>query len=668
MDMVADLRHLCHVCQGLVNSIRDGRQNESPGFNAGWQSWSELEKSARTCPFCLAFFTRYERHQTKYHNNPGMALNPDRFFALSLSLIQPQSESLTDKLTFRELSGCSMNGGGVVLKGRVAIIHDIKHAVEGTPFNRSIWSAKQLNLDNRLPTLQNWISECLHSHSACKRPVTMRACWPTRLLDLGVAAQASDATIKVIESKELAEEPKYATLSHCWGSAEMPKTTISTVAKHLEYGFRLSLLPKTFQDAARLARALSIRYLWIDSLCIVQDDPVDWQREASRMGDYYTNSLLTIAATSAKDGREGLFLERENRDLYLGTDTSHGIAAAARVNIATQLDKVNNHSPLTRRGWVLQESILSVRTLHCTDDQWYWKCRGLRESEDGIDKDEAQNSASSFLLPTGIERPRAIYEWMFLARRYSGLQFTYEKDRLPALAGVVDFYRQHRIKDEPVLGGWKSTIACDLGWFSRSLEKPRNNSIPSGSSFNPIPSWSWLSSRRPIKFGYRHLGFEDIRPNLRTNVVEWDIAWSGPAMTSELLSARLVVEGPMLSSSSLPLDIKATGSSLSTIKDPDRTIQFYYDERVATGAAAESTTQEDFLVLSLWDSVIFVDGEPRQFEQQFLILAVMKEEPPLVTCRRVGAGATWFRIKTGQQDLRDVTFFENAPVRRVHLV
>lgn len=99
------------------------------------------------------------------------------------------------------------------------------------------------------------------------------------------------------------------TLSHCWGRTQFITTTRDTLKQRIA-GIALTDLSKTFKDAVSLTRKLGIRYLWIDSLCIIQKDKEDWEREAGKMGAVYSQSFLNIAATSSAEGSGGLFKER----------------------------------------------------------------------------------------------------------------------------------------------------------------------------------------------------------------------------------------------------------------------------------------------------------------------------------------------------------------------
>jgi hypothetical protein len=103
---------------------------------------------------------------------------------------------------------------------------------------------------------------------------------------------------------------KYMTLSHCYGTGQDVLRTTTHTLKGFEESIPWSDLPKTFQDAVNLTRALGVRWLWIDSLCILQDSASEKAEESNKLGGIFGNSYLTLAATSASDSREGLFFPR----------------------------------------------------------------------------------------------------------------------------------------------------------------------------------------------------------------------------------------------------------------------------------------------------------------------------------------------------------------------
>ena len=194
---------------------------------------------------------------------------------------------------------------------------------------------------------------CINKHSRCS---TGTSGWlPTRLLDLN---ESTSGIIRLVETKGIGVIENYMTLSYCWGKAEIYKLTSET-AYHLPRGLKISLLPRTFQRTIHVARILGTKYLWIDSLCILQNSNEDWERESAQMGKVYSNGLLNIAATSSTDGEGGLFSERpsklplESTGCYISsswTDHSNGNLLIHRPYLpnGTLLD-----GHLLPRGWVL---------------------------------------------------------------------------------------------------------------------------------------------------------------------------------------------------------------------------------------------------------------------------------------------------------------------------
>jgi Heterokaryon incompatibility protein (HET) len=118
---------------------------------------------------------------------------------------------------------------------------------------------------------------------------------PTRVIDVG----PSDASIepRLIISK--GRDGAYIALSHRWGAPDLSKPQLTTTAANLPAMIEkipLESMPLNYKDAVITTRKLSFRYLWIDSLCIIQDSMQDWEAESAKMGEVYQNAQLTIAA------------------------------------------------------------------------------------------------------------------------------------------------------------------------------------------------------------------------------------------------------------------------------------------------------------------------------------------------------------------------------------
>ncbi|KAB5584705.1 heterokaryon incompatibility protein-domain-containing protein [Coniochaeta sp. 2T2.1] len=130
---------------------------------------------------------------------------------------------------------------------------------------------------------------------------------PTRLLEID--PQANSRHIRLVSDTGILLKERYAALSHCWGKSPTNTTTKAVFVSHTQ-GIDILSLSKTFQHTIFVTRELGIRYLWIDSLCIIQDDEDDWKREAENMADVFANAFVTIAASASTDGDGGLFYPR----------------------------------------------------------------------------------------------------------------------------------------------------------------------------------------------------------------------------------------------------------------------------------------------------------------------------------------------------------------------
>jgi hypothetical protein len=198
---------------------------------------------------------------------------------------------------------------------------------------------------------------------------------PTRVIDVG---DGYTARLLLTDKDKISQGAHYVTLSHCWGdlSADKWNTTTGNEDRRAK-GFPITELPQTFQDAIRVTRELGQQYLWIDSLCIIQDDRKDWATESKKMEAVFQNAYCTIAATSAEDSTKGFLKRPKEKELQyvIVPESSRG-----QVYICTSIDDDFDgdvmKGVLNTRAWVLQERALSRRTIHFTERQTYWECGG----------------------------------------------------------------------------------------------------------------------------------------------------------------------------------------------------------------------------------------------------------------------------------------------------
>jgi hypothetical protein len=161
--------------------------------------------------------------------------------------------------------------------------------------------------------LSMWLARCDGEHS-CKRNSRF---WPTRVVDVG-SGDDGLSTIKILET-ELPPGERYIALSHYWGKTtdEEKKHYCTTPQNYQERlkGFSIDNLPRTFRDAIDVVRALGLQFLWIDAVCIIQEDEVDWYKESAMMKDVFSSAYCTIAVDSAKGWTDG-FRKRESQPQF----------------------------------------------------------------------------------------------------------------------------------------------------------------------------------------------------------------------------------------------------------------------------------------------------------------------------------------------------------------
>jgi hypothetical protein len=208
-----------------------------------------------------------------------------------------------------------------------------------------------------------WLSNCQPTHQKCKNQSQAPSHLPYRVLD--VINFDPQGGIRLYETSS--EPADYICLSHCWGQSRPQRITTSKSLNENKNRIPLDELEKTFQDAIMVTRKLHIRYLWIDSFCILQDDVADWQKESSLMANIYGGAVLTIAASKSGSSAGGCFSQLDpNFQEQLSIDYS-GVSypVYVRKHLATRNhddawhSTINRHeSPLFDRAWCFQERIL----------------------------------------------------------------------------------------------------------------------------------------------------------------------------------------------------------------------------------------------------------------------------------------------------------------------
>ena len=368
-----------------------------------------------------------------------------------------------------------------------------------------------------------WLDECSKNHHLCIRQSNTPL--PNRVIDVGPSEGTREPRLFLTEGRC----GEYATLTHVWGGILPLRTVTGNLDQHLNE-IPISSLPATFRDAVLTTRRLGLSYLWIDALCILQDDSNDWQIEASKMASIYKNSKVTIAAVDAVNSTIGFLNERFTAipSCQLPCPESERCAGGfTEIAKREPRDLLDKDSPLSFRGWCMQEKLLSPAVLYFGNKQTYWDCNTLAHLE-------AYGSAPPHnLLYGGLDYGKAGFgdlfralsrhktskfhtTWYWVVQEYSARDLDRVSDKLPALSGLAHEFHD-RTGDTYTAGLWQESLQHDLLWaletFTEAVQKPETY---------VAPSWSLASHHGPVNC------FSGEGLNIRTPRVETFLASTDP--------------------------------------------------------------------------------------------------------------------------------------------
>ncbi|KAF2972246.1 hypothetical protein GQX73_g1293 [Xylaria multiplex] len=350
--------------------------------------------------------------------------------------------------------------------------------------------------------ISSWLQMCLscqEGHENCLETLCGLTRTPGDVVQLPTRAlyiESVTPELKVNLVDTMGIPGKYCVLSHCWGPPNnQPLRTLNGTEEEPgnieEHRKRIppENLPRTFKEALIITKCIGIDYLWIDSLCIIQDDPDDWDRESIIMGSLYENATLMIAASAASNSREGCCnVQRpelrtvivpliDNKDRILGQCQ---LSAMPRGEIDPELSLLN------KRAWCFQERYMSRRKVFFMPGGIVWQCKaGMLDERNCIAhssiKEHAENS------------------WCSLLSEYTAMNLTYTSDRLRAIEGIATELKKtkrHGYRTFPLkpdidrgpyqFGVWETSMPTELVWM--------HSSMPKAGREHKIPTWSWGST------------------------------------------------------------------------------------------------------------------------------------------------------------------------------
>lgn len=332
---------LCSLCIGCIFDAKrpEGAYGMKTGYTGSFFTWhyrtvAELEKSAEGCYACQWLKKGVERKIARGGNIPQAQLrvkHPPKDW--KPTWIRWFQWGMTEGFDFAVWEPDSLL--------YPPELQDLK--------TFPIWTAiKPISFEERWPTMQRILDDCLQNHTKCHSPMDDLSL-PTRLVDVGTS---QDFKPRLVETSHLGPNSttKYTTLSHRWGTkpTELLQTRQQNLHLHME-GIGIQMIPKTFLDAMKITRQIGLQYIWIDSLCIIQDSIDDWQKEAGLMSNVYQWSYLNIAAIDSLNPTEGCFLDLLNHTVLLQKTGEDSRELHLRFNLPHLSDLL--YSPLLTRSW-----------------------------------------------------------------------------------------------------------------------------------------------------------------------------------------------------------------------------------------------------------------------------------------------------------------------------
>ncbi|KAH7193652.1 heterokaryon incompatibility protein-domain-containing protein [Fusarium flagelliforme] len=517
----------------------------------------DLADSADSCVFCAMIWERLSIEEFLTYSLSLAGI--EKKDIVGIPVIQPKESTYTGMFTFGLLY--------VVWSGhnwKVRALHTFngfKAINVANQENRAIW--------NPVFDRQQSFSRIRHWLESLVRASAFGSHLPTRLLHCQPSSvPGSTPTVKLVNTIDLSPSTRYVALTHRWGTVQ-PLMLLKALEDAFCSNIPFVSIPATFQDAIRLTNDIGIEYIWIDSLCIIQDSKDDWQAEAARMASVYSQAYVTISATAAQDSAAGL----KEQTSMLGypceiTPSWTGFEneipyGPVRIIIRSAFCDEILAKPLFRRGWTFQEWILSPATIHVARDQLWWtsasnmKSQGYAANETcegynfDVDRNHIHTMAPGSLYAIANESTEAPPVWHNLLQEYMSRDLTFESDRLVAFAGIATLYQRFaQIPPGSYLAGiWRQVLLQDLLW---TIANGRKVSPP---QLYRSPSWSWASVEPAQNWtGKFSIGSKPVNDDL----VPCEEPWSAVATVLEasietvgsefgpVLGGHLVLHGPLI--------------------------------------------------------------------------------------------------------------------------
>ncbi len=360
-----------------------------------------------------------------------------------------------------------------------------------------------------LSLAQASIDECVHKHTRCiQLSPSSDPRLPTRLVD------CTDLKRPRLLSTH-GRHGKYLALSYVWGEAQPHRTTTSNVSAYSDI-ISPSVLPRTIRDAIYVAHVLGFRFLWIDSLCIIQDSDEDKLHELGRMHHVYRYAFLTLIAASARTVSKGFLRNRpaSHRDIAFPFPCGPSALQVGKINLSVTTPLRSGPSyaqprveePINARGWCLQEYYMSPRALIFASDTLRFRCQTATQNVGNAYYNQVRERRLPHVLflrrpppaVRGAEDWTAVHRaWWDIVEDYSRRVVSTPSDKLVACGAIADAFRRV-LHSEYLAGLWRDTLLQDLLW-----EKEGDTRLERPAVFR-APSWSWAAVDGRVKMKAQH--------------------------------------------------------------------------------------------------------------------------------------------------------------------
>ncbi|KAL5405542.1 hypothetical protein PMIN03_008399 [Paraphaeosphaeria minitans] len=364
--------------------------------------------------------------------------------------------------------------------------------------------------------IREWIKNCAETHENCNNHRKSNFV-PTRLVDLGME---NTNMVRIVNTAKKNITGPYLTLSHSWGPPTFLQLRRENEIELMGQGVGISKLTTNFQQAISVAKFIGIRYIWIDSLCIMQGPGGDFKSEGQLMHKVYRHSHCNIAVADSSDSEGGLFRQRNPTNILPMRIEADGTGKLPRGTWRILEDDLWGKKLLATkiytRGWVFQERMLSPRILHFADSQIFWDCstlsacealpRGLPHSLDAKASTDRNwrgrmqrmlfDTPQKYDVPViGANDDSIENFWRSALLSYTSCNLTDQGDKSVAIWSIAKLVRD--VLGERYGGGlWESNLEEQLAWHSYGVVSASDGRLPELQS--RYPSWSWASMKGPI--------------------------------------------------------------------------------------------------------------------------------------------------------------------------